>query len=314
MRFKTLTRAKNETVCIIAVECRPRQLLPQYGGGKQSQFFARVSVVIRTPYVRRVRALLAVSRVKVVSVGVQNRVLIKNESGVALLCFLPSCAIAELLGPGRHKSSSHVDVAHDKRLFFAKAYENMEWCMARREQPFAAVSEARTATHRRILPCLTGASGLQRVAGRENIKLTAPGSPFSSCCVVVLFLTTRHSRLFVSCKQLNTPTTTNPQAVSELLAYLASEKNKGSKIDRDDVEDLEEAGRSVLQGIDDFLALAPREDVLMVAKNTADQARAQAAKPKSTGVPAAVAAGGGRELEGAVVGEGAFVAGAWVGK
>ncbi|CAM9192571.1 unnamed protein product [Ectocarpus fasciculatus] len=104
------------------------------------------------------------------------------------------------------------------------------------------------------------------------------------------------------------------KAVSELLAYLASEKNKGSKIDRDDVEDLEEAGRSVLQGIDDFLALAPREDVLMVAKNTADQARAQAAKPKSTGVPAAVAAGGGRELEGAVVGEGAFVAGAWVGK
>lgn len=69
----------------------------------------------------------------------------------------------------------------------------------------------------------------------------------------------------------------------------------------------------MLQGIDDFLALAPREDVLMVAKNTADQARAaQTARPKSTGAPAAL--GGGRELEGAVVGEGAFVAGAWVGK
>ncbi|CAM9592941.1 unnamed protein product [Ectocarpus sp. 6 AP-2014] len=103
------------------------------------------------------------------------------------------------------------------------------------------------------------------------------------------------------------------KAVSELLAYLASEKNKGSKIDREDVKDLEEAGRSVLQGIDDFLALAPREDVLMVAKNTADQARtAQTARPKSTGAPPAL--GGGRELEGAVIGEGAFVAGAWVGK
>lgn len=103
--------------------------------------------------------------------------------------------------------------------------------------------------------------------------------------------------------------------MSELLAYLASEKNKGSKIDREDVEDLEEAGRSVLQGIDDFLKLAPREDVLMVEKNTADQARdraaADAARPKDAGVSAEAAAR--RELDGAVAGEGAFVSGAWVG-
>lgn len=92
------------------------------------------------------------------------------------------------------------------------------------------------------------------------------------------------------------------QAVSELLAYLASEKAKGAEIVREDVEDLEDAGRSVLQGIDDFLKLAPREDVLMVERNTKDQA-ARAAATKST-VPV------GRELEGAVVGEGAFVAGA----
>lgn len=77
------------------------------------------------------------------------------------------------------------------------------------------------------------------------------------------------------------------------------------------MEDLDEAGRSVLQGIDDFLELAPREDVLMVEKNTADQARTQEAGPKGA---AAAKAAGGRELEGAVVGEGAFVAGAWVGK
>lgn len=102
------------------------------------------------------------------------------------------------------------------------------------------------------------------------------------------------------------------QAVSELLAYLASEKNKGSKIEREDVEDLDEAARSVLQGIDEFLNLAPPEDVLRAA----DQARAQAARPKSAAatVTATAAAAGGRELEGAVVGEGAFVAGAWVGK
>lgn len=65
-------------------------------------------------------------------------------------------------------------------------------------------------------------------------------------------------------------------------------------------------------GIDDFLNLAPREDVLMVEKNTADQARTQAARPKIAA--ATTVAAGGRELEGAVVGEGAFVAGAWVGK
>ena len=101
------------------------------------------------------------------------------------------------------------------------------------------------------------------------------------------------------------------QAVSELLAYLASEKNKGSKIDREDVEDLDEAARSVLQGIDDFLKLAPSEDVLMAA----DQARAQAARPKKAApAPAPAMPAGGRELEGAVVGEGAFVAGAWIGQ
>ncbi|CAM9735958.1 unnamed protein product [Scytosiphon promiscuus] len=109
------------------------------------------------------------------------------------------------------------------------------------------------------------------------------------------------------------------KAVSELLAYLASEKNKGSKIDKEDVQDLEEAGRSVLQGIDDFLKLAPREDVLMVEKNTADQARdraaSEAARPKDAGAraDASATASSRRELDGAVAGEGAFVSGAWVG-
>lgn len=92
------------------------------------------------------------------------------------------------------------------------------------------------------------------------------------------------------------------QAVSELLAYLASEKAKGAEIVGEDVEDLEDAGRSVLQGIDDFLKLAPREDVLMVERNTKDQAARTAATKSAAPV--------GRELEGAVVGEGAFVAGA----
>lgn len=81
------------------------------------------------------------------------------------------------------------------------------------------------------------------------------------------------------------------------------------------MEDLDEAARSVLQGIDDFLKLAPSEDVLMAA----DQARAQAARPKRAATPTAATAvtaavAGGHELEGAVVGEGAFVAGAWVGE
>lgn len=91
--------------------------------------------------------------------------------------------------------------------------------------------------------------------------------------------------------------------MSELLAYLASEQNKGAAIVSEDIQDLEEAGRSVLQGIDDFLNLAPREDVLMVEKNTKEEAVTSQAKPSSKG---------GRALEGAVAGEGAFVAGTWV--
>lgn len=95
------------------------------------------------------------------------------------------------------------------------------------------------------------------------------------------------------------------QAVSELLAYLASEKNKGASIVSEDVQDLEDAGRSVIQGIDDFLSLAPREDVLMVEKNTKQEAATSAARPITRE---------GRALEGAVAGEGAFVAGTWVDK
>lgn len=93
--------------------------------------------------------------------------------------------------------------------------------------------------------------------------------------------------------------------MSELLAYLASEKAKGSEIVKEDVNDLDDAGQSVLQGIDDFLNLAPREDVLMVERNIEDQARTAAAKPSRN-------ASRGRELEGAVAGEGAFVSGAWI--
>ena len=138
-----------------------------------------------------------------------------------------------------------------------------------------------------------------------------------------MLCTRAHTKYILKCSQnialglLRAPTRGSPapprQAVSELLAYLASEKNKGSKIDREDVQDLDEAARSVLQGIDDFLKLAPSEDVLMAA----DQARAQASRPKRAAAKeeaATAVAVGGRELEGAVVGEGAFVAGAWVGQ
>ena len=90
--------------------------------------------------------------------------------------------------------------------------------------------------------------------------------------------------------------------MTELLAYLASEKAKGSEIVVEDIQDLKEAGRSVVDGIDDFLRLAPRADVLMVEQNTKDQAVTAAMKPTPVG----------RQLEGAVSGEGAFVAGTWV--
>ena len=92
------------------------------------------------------------------------------------------------------------------------------------------------------------------------------------------------------------------QAVAELLACLASEKTKGSETVVEDIQDLEEAGRLVVDGIDDFLRLAPRHDVLMVERNAKDQALIAVRRPTSAG----------RQLDGAVSGEGAFVAGTWV--
>lgn len=114
-----------------------------------------------------------------------------------------------------------------------------------------------------------------------------------------------HTTLFLSlCVHLYMDDASDRQAVSELLAYLASEKAKGAEIVKEDVDDLDDAGRSVLQGIDDFLKLAPKEDVLMVEQNTKDQAATASKSPTA----------GQKELVGAVAGEGAFVAGAWVGR
>lgn len=90
--------------------------------------------------------------------------------------------------------------------------------------------------------------------------------------------------------------------MTELLAYLASEKAKGNEIVAEDIQDLNEAGGLVLDGINDFLKLAPREDVLMVERNTKDQAVTAASRSTSVG----------KQLEGAVRGEGAFVAGTWI--
>lgn len=110
----------------------------------------------------------------------------------------------------------------------------------------------------------------------------------------------------------STPLCTHrPQAVTELLGYLASEKSKGAEILPEDVADLREAGQSVLQGIDEFLKLAPREDVATVERSTIEAA---ATSRRSGGVPFAAesSAMGTRGLRGAVVGEGALTGGAWM--
>ncbi|CAM9733291.1 unnamed protein product [Discosporangium mesarthrocarpum] len=62
------------------------------------------------------------------------------------------------------------------------------------------------------------------------------------------------------------------KAVGELLTYLASEKEKGSDIFPEDIGDLRQAGQSIMQGIDQFLSLAPREDVSMVDRNIREAA------------------------------------------
>ena len=81
--------------------------------------------------------------------------------------------------------------------------------------------------------------------------------------------------------------------MTELLAYLAPEKAKGSETVVEDIQDLKEAGRLVLDGIDGLLRLAPRDNVPMLEQNTKDQAVTAARRPTSAG----------RQLEGAVSGE-----------
>lgn len=101
--------------------------------------------------------------------------------------------------------------------------------------------------------------------------------------------------------------------MSELLAYLASEKNKGADILPEDIVDLRDAGHSVLQGIDEFLKLAPREDVVMVESNTKEAAKVARAAAAAAPLASESSATGARGLRGAVVGEGAFAGGAWIG-
>lgn len=101
------------------------------------------------------------------------------------------------------------------------------------------------------------------------------------------------------------------QAVKELLAYLASEKNKGSEILPEDIADLREAGQSVLQGIDDFLKLAPREDVTMVERNTLEPAAGVRMSTAAPFVPETLATGS-RGLRGTVAGDSMFPGGVWI--
>lgn len=99
--------------------------------------------------------------------------------------------------------------------------------------------------------------------------------------------------------------------MTELLAYLASEKSKGAEILPEDVADLRDAGKSVLQGIDDFLKLAPREDVALVERTTIETA--SAATTVST-IPFAAenSATGTRGLRGVVAGDQTFAGGVWL--
>ena len=84
------------------------------------------------------------------------------------------------------------------------------------------------------------------------------------------------------------------QVVTEFLAYLDSEKVRKSKIVVEDIQGLKEAGCLVPDVIDDFLRLAPRNDVLMKERNIKNQAVTAVRRPTSAG----------RQLEGAVSGEG----------
>lgn len=54
------------------------------------------------------------------------------------------------------------------------------------------------------------------------------------------------------------------QALDEVMAFALQQQANGVAVVQDDIDDVREAGRALADSLDDFLALAPPEDLRMV--------------------------------------------------
>lgn len=58
----------------------------------------------------------------------------------------------------------------------------------------------------------------------------------------------------------------DPQALDEIMAFSLQQQASGEAVTQEDIDDVREAGRALAASLDDFLALAPGEDLRLVQK------------------------------------------------
>lgn len=63
---------------------------------------------------------------------------------------------------------------------------------------------------------------------------------------------------------------TNPQALKEIMVFALEQQGKGVEISQDDIQDVGEAGRALVDSLNDFVSLAPPTDVKMIEKLVSD--------------------------------------------
>lgn len=66
---------------------------------------------------------------------------------------------------------------------------------------------------------------------------------------------------------------TSSQALDEVIAFILQQQADGVEITQEDLDDVREAGRALAASLDDFLALAPPDDLRAVKKIVMEPSR-----------------------------------------
>lgn len=56
------------------------------------------------------------------------------------------------------------------------------------------------------------------------------------------------------------------QALDEVMAFVLQQQANGDDVSQEDIDDVREAGRTLIASLDDFLSLAPPEELRLVEK------------------------------------------------